>query len=38
MVLGVTIGLGTGAWLTDNKTSNANVFKAGTLNITGFMF
>lgn len=33
MVLGVTIGMSTGAWFTDSKTSNANVFKAGTLKL-----
>lgn len=33
MVLGVTIGIGTGAWFTDSKTSNANVFKTGTLKL-----
>lgn len=33
MVLGVTIGIGTGAWFTDSKTSNENVFKTGTLKL-----
>lgn len=33
MMVGITVSLGTGAWFTNNKTSNANAFKAGTLRL-----
>jgi predicted ribosomally synthesized peptide with SipW-like signal peptide len=33
MMVGITVSLGTGAWFTDNKASNANAFKTGTLKL-----